>query len=288
LFVLLTVAGPTEVPPVAADEHAPQHVESGFVEVEGGRIFYEAAGSGPALIMIHDGLLHHETWNAQFYVFAKTHRVVRWDRRGYGRSDPPEARYSNRDDLLALMKALDLERATLVGCSYGGLLSLEFALDHPERVSSLVLVGPIASGFDFSEHFRTRGGRGVPGFDEPLRRRIEYWASEDPWIMDPGSSEARRTFRHLLMENPQNLAGHSRFALPPPEPVAARLPLLGLPTLLVVGEADIPDVHSHVGAIEAGIVGSKRVVIAHAGHLVHMERPDLFNETVAAFLDGSD
>src|SRR5712692_801986 len=75
-----------ETRPPASDKEKPPAVESGYVQVDGGKIFYEAAGQGPVIIMIHDGLLHRETWNAQFTVFAKHYRVIRWDRRGYGRS----------------------------------------------------------------------------------------------------------------------------------------------------------------------------------------------------------
>src|SRR5262245_36296051 len=77
-------------------------IESGYLEVEGGKIFYEVAGQGPAIVMFHDGLLHRETWDEQFASFAKNYRVIRWDRRGYGRSDIPKAPYSDIDDLLVL------------------------------------------------------------------------------------------------------------------------------------------------------------------------------------------
>jgi pimeloyl-ACP methyl ester carboxylesterase len=61
-------------------------VDSGFVDVEGGTIFYEATGQGPVIVMTHDGILHRETWNAQFSALAGQFRLVRWDRRGYGKS----------------------------------------------------------------------------------------------------------------------------------------------------------------------------------------------------------
>lgn len=259
-------------------------VESGFVEVEGGRIFYEAAGHGPAVVMIHDGLLHRETWNAQFAAFAKNHRVIRWDRRGYGRSDSPTAPFLNIDDLYALLTALGVERTSLVGCSFGSLVATEFALEHPEMVSSLVLVGPIVSGFAFSEHFATRGGRGMPGRDAAVEQKIEYWTGIDPWIVAPESEAARKTIRSLLVENPQNLAGSGRFARFPGWTSRGRLPDIDVPTLIVVGESDIPDVHAHAGVIQAGISGSKRVVLTHAGHLPHIEVPDEFNLVVLEFL----
>ena len=230
--------------------------------------------------MIHDGLLHSATWDSQFAALASNHQVVRWDRRGYGRSDVPAAPFSNLDDLLALMDALELRQATLMGCSSGGLLALDFALEFPERVTSLVLVGPIVSGFSFSEHFRSRGGRDMPGHDGPVAERIAYWARADPWIMAPESHEARNTLEALLTANPQNLTGHGRLARGPGRAALGLLPQIGVPTLIIVGESDIPDVHAHVGAIEAAIAGARRVVLPGSGHLAHVEVPEAFNRVV--------
>lgn len=263
-------------------------LESGYVEVDNGRIFYEAKGSGPALVMIHDGLLHRETWDAQFDEFSDARRVIRWDRRGYGRSDKPHAPFSNRDDLMAVFKHLDVSRATLMGCSSGSLLATEFALDHPEKVSGLILVGPIVSGFGFSEHFRTRGNRGVPGRDAPVEQEIHYWTSIDPWILAPESQAARETMRALLEANPQNLGGSRGLSLPPDQPTFKRLPRIKVPTLIVAGESDIPDVHTHIGVIHAAIEGSEHVVLTKSGHLCHLEVPGVFNQLVRDFLSQID
>ena len=86
-LAVLGIVGAGFAAVAAADPGDEINIESGYVEVKGGRIFYEAAGEGPAVVFTHDGLLHRETWNHQFEVFAKDHRVIRWDRRGYGKSD---------------------------------------------------------------------------------------------------------------------------------------------------------------------------------------------------------
>ena len=91
-------------------------IADGYVDVSSGRLFYEEAGKGPVLVLLHDGLLHREVWDGQFREFAKTYRVIRYDRRGYGRSTPQPAQgYSNIADLHALLKALRVDRATMVG-----------------------------------------------------------------------------------------------------------------------------------------------------------------------------
>ncbi len=261
-------------------------VESGYIEVEGGRIFYEAAGQGPAFIMTHDGLLHRETWDAQFNAFADSFRVIRWDRRGYGRSEASTVPYSDIEDLLALVSKLKVEKAVMMGCSAGGLMTIHFALDHPEKVSALVLVGPIVSGMSYSDHFRERGNRGKPGDDAPLTQKIEYWTTKDPWIIAPQSMAAREKATALLTAHPRNLDIPWQLVRWPKEAALGRLSEIKVPTLLVAGESDIPDVHAHIGAIEAGIAGSKRVVLANSGHLPHLEVPEAFNKVVLEFLRG--
>jgi pimeloyl-ACP methyl ester carboxylesterase len=281
LFVLVIIICHVIVKPTSAGTSS---VDSGFIEVKDGRIFYEAAGTGPAIIMIHDGILHRETWDAQFDVFSKRYRVIRWDRRGYGRSDSPKEAFSNLEDLLALMNSLKIDRATLMGCSSGGLLSIDFTLEHPERVASLILVDPIISGFGFTDHFYTRGERGYPKADAPVADRIEYWARIDPWITAPESKAAKDQIEMLLTPNPQNLSGSGRYARGPGRAAMGLLPEIKVPTLIIAGESDIPDVHAHIGVIQAGIAGSRRVVLARCGHLAHFEVPDVFNKVVLDFL----
>ena len=153
-------------------------------------------------------------------------------------------------------------------------------------VTALVLVGPIVSGLEFSDHFTARGNRGIPAPDAPVEQKIDYWASKDPWIMAPENIAARQKFKTLLTANPQNLQGTGQqLARWSDQPALPRLSQIKVPTLLVVGESDIPDVHAHIGAIQAGIVGSKRVVLYHSGHLPQVEVPDAFNEVVIGFLN---
>jgi pimeloyl-ACP methyl ester carboxylesterase len=162
------------------------------------------------------------------------------------------------------------------------MLALHFALDHPTMVTALVLVGPIVSGFSFSNHFTSRGGRGSPGPGAPIEQRIEYWTNTDPWITAPTSTAAKARMRALMTANPTNGAGgqFARWS----EPALGRLARINVPTLLITGESDMPDVHSHMGAIEAGIAGARRVVLPRAGHLPHLEVPQVFNAEVRKFL----
>jgi 3-oxoadipate enol-lactonase len=122
-------------------------VRSGSADVaDGGRLYWEEAGEGPPVVLIHAGLWDRRIWDGQMEPFAAAHRVVRYDLRGFGRSSPLERPFSARRDLADLLDVLRIERTALVGCSIGGGLAVDFALEFPTRVSALVAVCAGASG----------------------------------------------------------------------------------------------------------------------------------------------
>ncbi|QYN35453.1 alpha/beta hydrolase [Pseudonocardia sp. DSM 110487] len=247
-------------------------------------IHVEIDGAGPPVVLTHDALTHSEAWDAQVPAWSTDHRVASWDRRGYGHSPRPTTQYSSIDDLAAVVRAVSDGPAALVGCSFGSLITLHCALQHAELVSKLVLVGPILSGLPLSEHFLTRGGRSVPAPDAPDAEHIEYWSAVDPWFVAPSSPAARERLRALLTANPQNLRPPLELERRPETPATAQLGEIRVPTLIVVGELDIPDVHAAAGALEVGIPGATRVVVTGSGHLPHLEVPEAFTGVVHEFL----
>ncbi|MFH1842693.1 MAG: alpha/beta hydrolase [bacterium] len=252
-----------------------------LVAVDGGNLWYEDAGEGFPLVLIHDGLCHSAVWENQFAVLAGTYRVIRYDRRGFGRSDQPEAVYSNLDDLHALICHLGLERVVLMGSSSGGGLALDYTLAHPERIEALVLAGPVVSGLPYSSHFNVRGYR---NYDPDLETMIQHWVA-DEYTIAPGNDMARQELQALFAACPHNLDLTKFFLLDQSDPPALpRLHEIIVPVLLVSGEHDAPDVHAHLGAIESGILGARRIVIRDAGHLPYLEQPTAFNEAVLEFL----
>lgn len=259
-----------------------QPVESAFLELDGGRIFYEVFGNGYPIILIHDGLAHSVVWDAQTADLAIDYRVIRYDRRGYGRSDPPSGPYSTVADLDTLINYLKIERAVLIGSSSGGGLAINYALAHPEHVEALVLAGAVVDGLGYSFHFMRRAYSNF-SLDEPAN--LENW-SNDRYTIAPGNDEARSRLTAILRASPQNLSlDQGRHAIRPERPALGRLAEIAVPALVIVGEHDIPDVHAHAGAIQAGIRGSRCVILDGCGHLSYLERPDAFNRTVREFLD---
>lgn len=251
------------------------------INLNGNQIFYETAGEGQPLVFLHDGLLHHVGWDHQFTHFSRQFSVARYDRPGYGDSPPPVCNYSNVQDLKALLDHLEIERAILVGGSKGGEIALDFALACPDYTAGLVLVGPAVSGYPFSQHMFTRGLR-WPQAPENQQEWLEFWRG-DPWLLAEGSGPARDKLSQILSDSPQNLAFFEFEAIKEGEALP-RLGEISAPTLVVVGEGDIADIHARAGVLETSLPVVERVVLAYAGHLAYLEKPEAFNRVMEEFL----
>jgi 3-oxoadipate enol-lactonase len=275
-----------------AVEKTPQKLEgvqktvSGHVEVAGGKIYYEECGSGPvAVILLHDQWLHSVTWDEEWRPLCAKYHTIRYDRRGYGRSEAAKAAYSPADDLLAVINDRKTQRAVIVGSSTGAGVSLDFALAHPQLVEGLFLIGPIVDGLPTSTEYEVRAARNsAPLKDGDAKGAAENW-SKDHYIFGEGHDPERAKFLATLDANLQDLKNGDEFATHGSPPTGTRLKEIHAPTEILVGEADIADVHAEAGAIEEGIVGAQRDVVINAGDLVQLEQPDIVMEKLTNFVD---
>lgn len=264
---------------VAVEKH------SGHLDIAGSKIYYEECGTGAAVVLLHDGLLHSVTWDPEWDPLCRKYHAVRYDRRGYGRSDLPKAPFSPTEDLYTLLTHLNIGHAVVVGNSSGGALAIDFALAHPEMVEGLFLIGPVVDGVGVSSGFEERGSQNnAPLANGDVKGAAENW-SKDRYIIGEGHDAARKKLYDLLVENPQNLKYTGEFQTPNSPPSVSRLSEIRVPTLILVGEFDISDVHAQAGAIESGIPGAERDVIINAGHLIQLEQPDVLLERITRFVD---
>lgn len=279
LLLIPTVVGFSSALPARSDDSSPGH----FLEVENGKIYYEECGSGPnAVVLIHDGIAHSAVWDGVWPAFCKEFHTIRYDRRGYGRSPAATSWYYETDDLYTLLRQLEITHVFLVGSSHGGELTIDFTLAHPRLVDGMVLVGAVVSGYGYSDHFLNRGvANSKPLEKNDSATTIANWAN-DKYLLAADHPEAKKKLHDILSAAPQDL-NHPDF----PRPTLDALPRLGeirVPTLILVGDIDIPDVHAHAGVIEAGIPNSRRVVVEDTGHLMYLEEPDEFSRLVITFI----
>jgi pimeloyl-ACP methyl ester carboxylesterase len=260
--------------------------QQGFAEVNGTRLYYETAGAGPALVLVHGFSLDARIWDDQFAVFAKRYQVVRYDLRGFGKSALPTGeRYMDAADLKAVFDHLGIERATLVGLSKGGGIAIDFAVTRPEAVRALVLVDSTLGGFRWSKEWEASyapvTAQGQAG---DIAGAKQLWLAHPFFQPAMANPAVAPRLAQIVMDYSgwhwQN-ADPGRGARPP---AVERLGEVRAPTLVVVGERDLPDLHRTAEAIERGIPNARKVVLPGVGHLPNMESPRQFNEVVLDFL----
>ena len=263
--------------------------ESGLAEINGSKIYYEIAGIGEPLVLIHGWSFDTRCWDDQFDIFAKKYRVLRYDLRGFGRSDLPDTsiNYSHTDDLVSLLNYLHINKAHILGHSFGGKIAFDFVFNYPEKTISLILpdaamdVPGLEVPKDVSDWIRNtwKAGReqGIedakkvwitgsplkPAMNNPLsapkvRKMIEdysgwHWANDDPCIYPK--------------------------SFPP-----TRLSEIKIPTLIIVGELNPKIYHDWADIQNKYILNSKKEVLPNAGHALNIENPLKFNEFVLSFL----
>ena len=258
------------------------------ITLHGARIHYEREGAGIPIIFLHAGIADSRMWAAQADFFAREFDVIRPDTRGYGGSETAHSEWSDTEDLLALIDELDLKPAHLIGCSMGGAIAIDFALQHAERISKLVLVGATFGGFEFKPEHRPLFAKASAARDA---RDFEAWnnAMLDLFVDGPHRRPGyvTREIRELVHEMNERAVRTDIEQTPPVDmepPASVRLGEITAPTLVVVGDVDVPTVLEAADQLMAEIPNARKAVIHDAAHLPNMEHPDEFNRIVLDFL----
>jgi len=298
----LAIAGKLLTRPRDADWHKCRDVvfhseHSCFIDVDGIRVHYQEAGDSkaPALVLIHGFASSTLVWSNVFLPFAAAgYRVIAPDMLGYGYSAKPkngEYTIAGQAKLLTrLLDALKIPRAILIGSSYGGAVAATCALDYPDRVEKLILVGAVNNNqpceFMLMRFFGSPvlGDIVSPlliGSRRLLRRRMKRVYDRHAWVMD----ERRVDARHL----PLRAASTHRAIIRTvrrwdAERISRDAHLITQPTLLLWGENDREIPLADGERLHAEIPGSRLIVFLKCGHLPHEEYPEVFTNVVNDFV----
>jgi len=263
----------------------PSH--AGFAEINGTRLYYEVAGAGQPLVLIHGNALDHRMWDDQFAHFAQHSQVLRYDVRGFGQSAlPTTTPYDHTEDLWALLRALGLQHAAILGLSMGGRIAINFALAYPDATDALIAVDAGVDGYTFPDG---------PLFAHVVAeaRRAGLPAARTFWQAHPllGPASEQPAVATRLAQMVATYSGwhwlHTDPQVVPSPPALERLATIKAPTLIIVGERDIRDFRRIADRLAHDIPGATQVVMAGVGHIANMEAPSEFNTIVLDFLDRS-
>jgi len=267
---------------------------TGTLRVGDGSLYYEVAGAGHPLVLIHAGVADSAMWDDQFEEFAQRYRVIRYDTRGFGQSKTEDVEFSDRQDLHDLLKHLDVEMAHVIGTSRAGQIAVEYTLEHPEMVSALVVV---AAGLDGLQGEPTEAEMAL-FIESGAAEEAKDWAKAaemDVRIWGDGPLQAEGRFPEALREKMRRMClniytAHTTKGKPQQfdPPAATRLSEIKAPTLIVLGDYDVSPIITMSDQLKQAIVGARKVVIPGTAHMVPMEKPQEFNKTVLDFLGELD
>ena len=256
--------------------------------LNGARIHYEREGEGMPVVFLHAGVADHRMWDGQVKEFARHFDVIRPDMRGFGGSELPAQRWSPRADVYALVEELQLKPAHIVGCSMGGSTAIDFALDHPERVSKLVIVDGGVSGRKPDPKYDSLGAE-VDAAEKAGDHRALNEAEMHLWLDGPYRPRGyvKEPLRSLFldMNAPSIEQAWDSAPMDPLDPPAIdRLSEITAPTLIIVGDKDLQPVLETADVLASSIRRARKAVIHDAAHFPNLEHPEEFNRIVLDFL----
>ena len=253
------------------------------------RLAFDRRGRGPGLLLIHAGIADRRMWKPQLDAHADRFDMVAPDLPGFGGSPAPDESVSVGALLAALLDDLGLDSVDVAGCSMGGSMALDFAIEHPDRVRRLVLVGAAIGGKPlgaqdaalFADVDAAESAGDVDALNEAEIRL---------WVDGPGrpAGAAPEPVRRLALEmNGDSLRKPEwdwKLLRPLEPPAAERLGEVRAPTLVLVGEHDLPHCHAAGRILASEIRGARLEVMPETAHLPSLERPDLFDPLLVDFL----
>ncbi len=264
--------------------------ETGFLETNGAKIYYEVEGEGEPVVLIHAGIANLRMWDDQVPALADRYRVIRYDTRGFGRTETEDVAFSNRADIAALLDRLGETSAHVVGVSRAGQIALDFAIESPERVRSLVFANGGVGGYEARDTDPSVWEQAEKWWEAHDWERLAAW--ETAFWVDGAQAEGRvdpairdRVHDWILTNYQAEKAEGQPQPLDPP--AAGRLAELRAPLLVIVGSVDEAATQAACRYLAEHVAGARLEVFEGAAHMLNLEQPDRFNRLLRGFLDAN-
>jgi 3-oxoadipate enol-lactonase len=246
------------------------------------------------VVLIHAGICDSRMWDPQWETFRPSHRVLRYDMRGFGRSPVGPGSYSNADDLIDLLEQQGVAKASLVGVSMGGRVALEVAIARPELVDALVLVGAGFPGHDWSAEMNAADEAEMAALkrgdlDAAIEVALRTWVDGPRRRPEDVDSDVRARVAEMQRRayELQLPVWETAAEEPLVSDLSERVGEVDAPTLVLVGEEDVRDMHEIAGRLERELPNARRASIANTAHVPSMERPREFDQLVLPFLQSA-
>lgn len=265
---------------------------AGYADIGDCNLYYEIEGKGEVLVLIHAGFVDSRMWDGQWDAFTKHYRVLRFDMRGFGKSGPATGPVSRRKDLYRLLQELGIEHAHILGCSMGGEAAIDFTLEHPEIVRSLIVVNGTPGGFEMRGDPPSQLLEMLQALEHGDLKRVSelqilLWVDgtfRQPEQVDPLVRQRAAEMNKITVENGTWAIADANPLNPLNPPAVGRPGEISVPALVMAGSLDNPEILRAADLLANEIKGAKKVVISDTAHVPNMEKPAEFNQIVLDFL----
>lgn len=261
-----------------------------FLTTSGATVYFETAGSGPSLLLIHAGIADSRMWEYEFHRLAQQFQVTRFDLPGFGQSSFTGGPFSYTMMINELLDHLAIKQTYIFAASFGGKLALDFVTAHPERCIRLALEAPAIDEWSFSEELQQYDAKE----EHLLAAGLFEQAAElnyHTWILRDRQPEA------IAFQLKKQLIEMQMTAFTQPEPlilveelaaapVSTMLDQLQFPVLIMIGSHDLNDFQDISAFLHQKITHSKKVIIPGVAHLANLEAPEFITSLVVSFFLG--
>jgi pimeloyl-ACP methyl ester carboxylesterase len=251
---------------VPAAPPMPQAVESGYAPVNGIKMYYAIYGQGDPILLIHGGLANSDYWANQVLALSKTHKVIVADSRGHGRSTrtaDPIGYDLMASDYVALLDFLKIQKTALVGWSDGGIIGIDLAMTHPERLTKL---------FAQAANVTTDGVK-PDTMQTPTFSGFVANAGEDYKRLSPAPGDYAAF-----------LAEINKMWDTQPNWTKEQLSKIGVPTAIVLGDRDEAIKRDHTDYMASVIPGAKLIILKDVSHFAMLQDPDGYTKAILGFM----
>lgn len=266
--------------------------ESGYLETNGARIYYEVEGDGSPLLLIHGGLGSLRMWDDVAAAVSDQYQVIRYDTRGFGQTETEDIEFSNRADAVAVLDHVGAESAVVVGQSRGGNIALDLSLEHPQRVTALVSVaggvgghqGELPEGTESPPWDEVERLEEARDWDSLAELETRIWVDGWGQPMNRVDQGLRSQVHDWILTTYQAEKAEGR-PIPLQPPAVQRLDEVRMPVLVMIGTADEPEGVMSGRHLAGTVSGARLVEFADVAHMIQLEQPDRFNRELSTFLD---
>ncbi len=258
--------------------------DTGYIDVNDGRLSWDAAGCGTPIVLLHGFSFDRRSWDPQMAVLAAAHRVVRYDLRGFGESTAPTGPYRHSDDLRVLIETLSIEKPLLAGLSLGANIALAYSIEHPDEVAGLVLASPGLPGHRWVQQ--------RPPEAASAYAAVHGAAAGKRFWLDHPIFESLRDYPRAQAAVAQMVNDYTGWHWLNPDmqqkgpDIRAQLGTISSPVLVISGDLDVAGYREIAAEIARTVPRGSLVRMSGSGHVMNLEQPEEFTAQVLRFARG--